>query len=403
MNILYFSDVRLPSAHKNSLHTIKMAEAFANSGHYVELHAKKSAFASVKKVFKYYKAEQKFQIRLMPFTKIPVYTSTKPLRKLSKRKLRVRKPDLVYGHNPVALAFFCPLDIPIILETDAIPMSPHKKLAFNKLIRQSNFRGIVTQSDALKKRLLKRYHELSGEQIFVAHDGADLREYIAAQNKKENLLQGRPDVLKIGYAGSLYPGKGVEIIERIAAICPEFDFHVIGGTRWQLQRYLTKKLPTNFFLYGFKNHTEIPAYLKTFDIVLAPYQHHALIKTGENVSRWVSPMKLFEYMAAEKPIICSHLPIITEILADKKNALLVTASDEHQWAQKIRYLHQHPEIAKTIAENAFQELKEKYTWDKRAAAIMGFFARSEQIQKHVRYMEKHTAEVMKRKHSNIRM
>lgn len=405
MHILYFSGVKLPSKSAASIHVMKMAQAFAVAGHHVELYAKGKVGASKKRIFKRYAIEKPFTLHLSPFIKVPVYTHSKPLRQLSKRKpkIKIRRPDLVFGRDPVALALFCPSNIPVIFETDAMPYGKHYNWAFLKLLHQPNFRGIVTQSDALKTALLLRYEELGGEQVFVAHDGADLREYIASHARDTKLLKGRPDALKVGYAGSLYPGKGVEIIERIAKICPEYDFHVVGGTKWQLHKYHTKQLPKNLFFYGYKKHAEIPSYLKAFDIVVAPYQHHALIRTGKNVSRWISPMKLFEYMAAEKPIICSDLPQITEILTDKRNALLTAPSDEKKWAEKIRYLHQNPEITQQLAQQALIDAKGKYTWDQRAHAIVKFFVRSEKLQHHIRYMEFHTAEIMRKKQSSIRM
>lgn len=385
MKILYFSGITLPSRNSVSVHVMKMAQAFALAGHNIELYAKGKPGASAERLFKIYNIEKKFKLHLSPFVKVPVYTDTKALRRLNAPQ--TQKPDLVFGRDAVALALFCPTNIPVIFEADSMPCGKSSHWAFMKLLRQPNFRGIVTQSDALKQSLLLRYEELGAEQVFVAHDGADLREYIASYRGNPDLLKGRRDALKIGYAGSLHPGKGVELIERMARIAPAYDFHVVGGTKWQLHKYRKKELPQNLYFYGFKKHADIPAYLKAFDIVVAPYQHHALIHTGKNASRWVSPMKLFEYMAAERPIICSDLPLIGEILHHKRNALLVPAAQEEEWIAAIDFLRANPDFAKTLARNATQDLHAKYTWDKRAHAITDFFIRSEKLRQHIRYRE----------------
>ena len=387
MHILYFSGVTLPSTQAASVHVMKMAQAFAKAGHDIELYARGKPGVRAEQVFARYGIDAPFTLHLSPFVKIPVYSDAKPLRKIKGR--RTKRPDLVFGRDPVALALFCPSDIPILFEADAPPEGTSGHWAFLKLLRQPNFRGIVTQSDVLKQSLLHRYESLSAEQVFVAHDGADLKEFIFAQESDASILKGRPGAFNVGYAGSLHPGKGVELIERIAKICPEYDFHVLGGTKWQLHKLRGKDLPGNMYLYGYKPHVEIPAYLKTFDVVLAPYQHHALIRTGRNVSRWVSPMKLFEYMAAGRPILCSDLPVIHEILTDKKNALLIPAAEEQKWAQKIRFLQQNPAIAARLTEQAHADLGAKYTWDKRALAVLDFFARSEKLRRHARYMQEH--------------
>ena len=80
-------------------------------------------------------------------------------------------------------------------------------------------------------------------------------------------------------------------------------------------------------------------------------------------------MKVFEYMAAQKPIICSNLPTIHEILEHEHNALLLPASDEHKWGEAIDMIKDNPEEGQKLAHNAHGDLKEKYTWDKRAQAI----------------------------------
>ena len=52
------------------------------------------------------------------------------------------------------------------------------------------------------------------------------------------------------------------------------------------------------------------------DILLAPYQDRVTVAQSDNITteRWMSPLKLFEYMAAGKAIICSDIPVLREIL-----------------------------------------------------------------------------------------
>lgn len=375
MKILYLSGLSLPSKDSASVHVMKLAQAFADADHELTLYAKAKPGASEKSIREDYNVTDNFKLDLSSFVRVPVYGNAKPFQDIARTR---SLPDLVYGRDPVALSLFCPTGIPILLEIDSLPSAkPTSHWAFLKLIGQSNFRGIVTSSDTLKQTLLLTYEALSAEQVFVAHDGADLREHIEAGQRDIEKLKGRRDAPNVGYTGSLFIGKGVEIIERVAKLCPELDFHVIGGSVRQVHAHKMRKNSPNIHFYGFKQHADIPTYLQSFDVVLAPYQHHALVKTGKNISRWISPIKIFEYMAARKPILSSDLPMIREILRPDHNALLVPAAEDEKWAEAIRYLLKKPEEAKRLADNAYEELKSKYTWDKRAEAILGFFTAAE--------------------------
>ncbi len=373
MKIFYLSGVKLPSQSSDSIHIMKMAQAFGKAGHDVTLFAQ-SAGAASEELYKIYDTDPCFKMHLVSGFEIPVISHINQYRTLAQTMKITARPDLFYGHDPIALSLFND-GSPIIFEAQEMPTNAAQGWALKKLLRNENLRAIVAVSDALKKDILKLFPEIDPEQIFVAHDGADLIENLSSL-EGEVQLRGRKDALNIGYAGSLTPGKGMELINRVARLRPEYDFHIVGGTKKQIQRIETNDRQPNVYFYGHCEHSEVPAYLKAFDICVAPYQHRALIKTGHNTSRWISPMKIFEYMAIQKPMICSKLQVIEEIVQHDKTALLVAASDETKWAESIDYLAEHPDVAESIANNAYQSLKDHYTWDKRVDAIFDFYARA---------------------------
>lgn len=372
MKIFYFSGTKLPSENAHSVHVMKMAQAFAKAGHDVTLYAKSINNASQTDIFEIYDVQPIFDLHLTPYIPIPVIGSGTRLMKVSNAVSKKGKPDLAFGHDLIALAMLARRNVPVMLELYELPRFAAHTTALKSLIYSRNLKGIVTVSDVLKTEILKKYPEIESEEIFVAPDGADLIENIAANETNSNILRGRPDAYNVGYAGSLHPGKGLALITRIAKTRPEYDFHVVGGNRKQVQKLETTNTLKNVYFYGHRDHAQIPRYLKAFDVCVAPYQHRALIRTGRNASRWISPMKVFEYMAAQKPVICSNLPVLQNILKHSKNAILLPSSDEDKWAQAIDELKAHPDLARRLAMNGYESLKNHYTWDKRVEAIISF-------------------------------
>ena len=371
MNIFYFSGTKLPSQNAESIHAMKMAQAFGKTGYNVTLFAKGMNNAASDDIFNIYDTEKIFNLHLSSHLNMPFLSDAKRILAFAKKLSGLDKPDLVYGHDLIAMALLASRDIPIIYEAHNLPNLPSHQWAFLKLLKQENLDSIVVVSDTLKQAFLRKYPEIESESIFVAHDGADLIRHIGSTDDEANILKGRPNTLNVGYTGSLAPGKGIALITRIAQIRPDYDFHIVGGTKKQVQKLETGNTLKNLHFYGYRDHAEIPSYLSAFDVTVAPYQHRALIKTGNNTSRWISPMKIFEYMAAQKPIICSNLPTIHEILKHDHNALLLPASDEHKWGEAIDMIKEQPEEASAMARNAYTSLEAKYTWDKRAQAITG--------------------------------
>ena len=121
-----------------------------------------------------------------------------------------------------------------------------------------------------------------------------------------------PELFTVGYSGHLYPGRGISIILEIAQRLPEMNFLIIGGDPSdinRLKRNLANRQFHNVVLTGFVPNAVLPKYQSACDVLLMPYQRQVSASSGGDISRYLSPMKLFEYMACGRAICSSDLPV----------------------------------------------------------------------------------------------
>ena len=242
---------------------------------------------------------------------------------------------------------------------------------FEALIREPVFRGLIVISEALAEIYSKSYPGIKGK-IIIAPDAAPEWQQI---KRKENTGSN----FRVVYVGGLYPGKGIEILVDLAPKCPWAEIIVVGGSESEIRNW-QKRIPQatkNIVFVGRQPHANVYKYLISADVLVAPFQHHVQ-GYGDtwDLAPWMSPLKIFEYMAACRPMIVSDLPVIREVLEHKHNALLVDPEDVESWAHAIEHIRNNPKIARAMADRAHSEYLKRYTWCSRTKNI---FAKLETI------------------------
>jgi glycosyltransferase involved in cell wall biosynthesis len=87
----------------------------------------------------------------------------------------------------------------------------------------------------------------------------------------------------------------------------------------------------------------------------------------------MSPLKLFEYMAAERPIVTADLPVLREVVRDGETALLCPPGDVPAFAAGLRRLAADADLRASLGAAGRDLLQEKYTWEARAKRVLDGF------------------------------
>lgn len=237
--------------------------------------------------------------------------------------------------------------------------------------------GVICTTEVMKRQLIDL--GVPGDRLMVAPDAVDFDTFdsdLTRDAARENVgfPKDRLMAVFVGRFHTMGMEKGIpEIIEAAKHLVKEFptlDFLFVGGPLDRVGPYealiADLGLPRERFVFVDRQPVRrVPYYLKASDILLMPHPRTLFYE------KYVSPLKLFEYMTARRPIIASSLPAIEEILADGRNALLSPPGDVSAIAENIRRALTDKKLADDLSAQAYQDVR-AYGWPARAKSILEF-------------------------------
>lgn len=369
MRLNYIHSSEIPGLSANSVHVMKMCEAFKNLDMEIKLYLPRRTDYQIKQCeFQYYGIKNEFDIKRFAIPNINTFWGAYYYALTSVFYALREKPDIVYTRFPQAAFLLSFTKQKFIFEYHGTQYfdSKYKERIFcaNNLLR------FVVITNTLREYYQSCF-KVPISKMLVLPDGVNLEEY-GFINK--NILQNKR--LNIAYVGGLYEGKGVDIVVEMAKRDPSNNYLIVGGRAKQVEAW--KKIigsMSNLQLIGQIPNAEVPLVLEKQDVLLLPNQRKMFGNSAEDIANWTSPMKMFEYMASGRVIISSNLPVLKEVLEDRKNAYLVEPDNVDAWLETIRRIERNPDEARRIAKQAEQDVQ-NYSWTRRAERIIDVMKRT---------------------------
>ena len=177
----------------------------------------------------------------------------------------------------------------------------------------------------------------------------------------------------VGFSGTFGRWHGIPTLaEALAPVLesrPQVRWLLIGDG--PLRHLVDKAIRTHGLdgrvcLPGLVPHAEMPAYLAACDVLVSPHGRQA--DGGEFFG---SPTKLFEYMAAGRPIVASRVGQIGDVLQDGESALLVPPDDPQALCDAILRLVDDACLRSRLGERARGAAVERHSWRQNAERVLG--------------------------------
>ncbi len=364
MKITAIAMSRIPAPNANGLQVMKVCQALTRLGHEVTLFVPdmQPQRPDRAELGAYYGLSDTFDVR---------WLSTASRRGFTWRALRAArqtKPHLIYTWVPQTAVFALLHHLPLVYEMHEPPMGRFGPLWYRAFLRMRGKKRLICITDALRNTLSRGYG--LPEDVVIAPNGIDLNRYETLPSPQlARRKLGIPEAPTVLCSGHLYAGRGVEIFFKLAQKNPKIQFLWVGGRQAEVRvwRKKTQNQPNLRFI-GFIPNSELPLWQAAADVLLAPYGRKIAGSSGGDSASVASPMKIFDYMAAKRPIISSDLPVIHEVL-DEQCAIFCPPDDANAWHAALTHLLEDNGLREKLAKNA-RLRAEAYTWQAREKKIL---------------------------------
>ncbi|HEY8612462.1 MAG TPA: glycosyltransferase family 1 protein [Roseomonas sp.] len=200
----------------------------------------------------------------------------------------------------------------------------------------SAFRGASRGLQLLERRLVQRANLVftGGRSLYEAKrglhphthlfaSGVDVKHFAPARSSKpeggDPADQAHLPRPRLGWFGVIDERMDIELLSAVAERRPDWSFVMLGP----VVKIDPASLPhwPNIHWLGFKSHDELPRYLASWDVGLMPFALN-------EATRYISPTKTPEYLAAGVPVVSTPIADVVRDWGEAGLAAIVRTPDE---------------------------------------------------------------------------
>jgi glycosyltransferase involved in cell wall biosynthesis len=211
---------------------------------------------------------------------------------------------------------------------------------------------VFTVSKALRERLGKGRAD-----VHWVPNGVNAERFDVAGDTPRDLADHDGPIL--GYVGVIQERLDVELVSALARALPHALIVLVGPVCAPRHVEPLNALP-NVLLLGERSATQVPAYISAFDVCLMPHVDDAL-------TRSMDPLKIYEYLAAGKPIVASG---VSEMDVPSDLVSRCTARDEFI-ANVAAFLEERATADEDPRSLPRKQFARSRSWDSRLDEMLG--------------------------------
>lgn len=224
---------------------------------------------------------------------------------------------------------------------------------------------------------------LPAERIHVLPNGVDVDKFapingVGIKNKWREKLKIGDHTHVVMFVGGFYRRHGIDqLVRSFQLVHNKVPGSVLvlvgdGKLRPQIDGLVQELgLMKAVRLTGAVPHDDIPSILQIADVTASPAEERYL--TGEIKPLQTSPLKLLEYMAAEKACVATASGQQAEVIRDHETGVLVPPGDINSLAEAIIFLFENESERRRMAVNARQFVVRHHSWQHYGERLKGIY------------------------------
>jgi len=170
----------------------------------------------------------------------------------------------------------------------------------------------------------------------------------------------------VGFAGRVSPEKGVETLVAAARLLPDVQFKAAGS--FHCMPGLPARAPANFQFLGHLEGNRLRCFYMQARMVVLP----STCFEG-------FPNACLDAMAEGKPVICSRIGGLAEVVEDGVTGLLFQPGNANELAEKTRYLWERPELCRTLGWSGREKCLREYSPETYYGRLMSVYRRAIEV------------------------